>query len=1335
MLAYKGVLWVPGAISQNWDQTFPAFASQIRAYGSISSTTWNALFEMGAPAPMNGLSFYFDQIARQGLSGLGGGLLARWLNLAYALAGAGGFWLLCRRLGLSGPAALVTCIISQFNPRTYALAVSGHTEGGFAYALAPWVIVLADGAIRAIMAAADGSASHLGSLSGIQAASQPGNRAANLRMFLAGSLAAGMVAALAFSSPFGITLAGSLLGLYGVAAMAAHKSLKPAWVLLIILAVTASLHLNWILPTVTGAGGARAFKHNLSVEDVQAEYVHKYREYSIPPRQAMIGHTDNLGMGTEYAYPVETPRDAWWKPSAYALLGLALLGLLCPVGNRSLKFFAAFSLLVGFWLLTGSKTLPGMFLYEVLLARVKVLFFFMARPTRWLLVYYSALALLAGLGVEAVRRRTFWTSHRWPDLLLAVLVPAVLGVYLWPWWSGQLTIPKNDTTQTMALTPQPLRPEEEQLVAAVNDDPGIYRVTVFPTISSPTGNIPAAPASSLTRNFGMLGKDSLVGPAFIGQPFGSFLLSLAHRQAVSTDAYGRLLGLGAVRRVLWDKQEPYLSYMDFGWMPQTKRGSETLSDPRGVLAPFLAVQRDLVPDPAWTFGPFVTLDNTDALQRVRAVGSASLAAGGYPLLVSLAQLEENIPASKALLFATDLDSREIESLGRTCRGLYVHNDAWPELLLPFLPEGSWHPAWQPRAAVPGGWRKAAERWHQALWLSGSPLDGRALWSQAKAELSIPLVSSYGGARGSGSPGASGSDLRTPGSGESGPLAGPYRVLLRAASLPGQHGLDIRLGGVPLAATQSASPYDAGWRWFDLGVLELGGDQALTVSARGRGAVVAGALAVPVAQFQAALAQLDASSPPEAGTTVLAEAEACVDTGLAGQESPPALAGQASAPISANQKSAVGRTAAGAGSMSGIGGMEGVPGGPYATVRDIALLAPSEALTMTTRDLKTTDLDGSGLGLLAAEGDTPGEAVFRVDFPKAVSGFSLVSYPRLFGDPDGVAYALAEWSTDGREYHPLYRLNGRTDGKWEHVYERREEVSVAVRATRLWLRFTLRQAQLPSLGNAPNQPMTLTVTPAEPFPGAPSQGQAVLLPAAFSPKSPRLGPHAVRARLLTPQGPRWQDMGVFEPNGQGVFHIALDRSGRLVRAGGEGGLADVPSSRAKAGTQGISSVRAGSAPAKSGAQGVDAKLVAASQAGEAPGALACDLFEIASLPQQPLEPPAPALETIRQSPARYTSQGRFPAGGLLVFSESFHPAWQASMGAGPLPQVKTFGSMNAYLLPGAPTDTLELAFQPEHSMDLGMAIVRNIWAALGVLVAGLLVWQLAAKTKKRQAAQR
>ena len=232
-------------------------------------------------------------------------------------------------MGLSGPAWLVVCLVSQFNPRIYSLALSGHTEGGFAYALAPWVVVLADMAVASRQA--------LGARS------------------LAACLASGMLLALAWSSPFGITLVGALVVLLGnlrrpwtitrPGALPARGVTRAGLAVALVLGVAVVLHLHWILPPWPRARpGPRARSSTTrAADEVEAEYVHKYREFSVaaapghdrPHGQPGHGHGIRLSRGAPR-------RTLWWKPSAYALLALALLGLSWPGRpDRRLKWFAA----------------------------------------------------------------------------------------------------------------------------------------------------------------------------------------------------------------------------------------------------------------------------------------------------------------------------------------------------------------------------------------------------------------------------------------------------------------------------------------------------------------------------------------------------------------------------------------------------------------------------------------------------------------------------------------------------------------------------------------------------------------------------------------------------------------------------------------------------------------------------------------------------------------------------------------------------------------------------------------------------------------------------------
>ncbi|WP_243368707.1 hypothetical protein [Fundidesulfovibrio soli] len=815
VVSYRGLLFEPGYVYQNWDQTIPPYPTQLEAYGSISKDAWSSVFELGSPATFNGIYWAFDALMRRGLSFLGGAALARLHFLLYALAGAAGYWLLCRRLGLGLVSSLAVCLLSQFNPRTYTMAISGHGfEIGFALALAPWAVYFAERA-----ASARGPA------------------------FWAWALGCGMAGALGFSaSPIGIVLTAAFLLVWAVAAVIAARGARPLAVLAVAGCVVLGAQAHWLLPAAaTGSAGA---KYNQRMEDVRAHYLHLYKDFSAPPRMAMIGHTDNLGMGTEQAYPVEGAFREPWIVSAFALLGLALLGLMAPVRPRSLKWFGALCLLGGFWMLSGVQTWPGRILYEGLLARVQMVFFLMARPMRWLPLYQAGLALMVGLGLEAVRRRSFWRDYRWPGVLAGLLAASAAGVYLWPWWSGALTVPRNATTQTMSLMLQHLPGEERELVRALHDDPGFYRITVLPTVAGPTGDVPAPPATSLTRNFGLLGKDSLIGPTFVGQPFGRFLLSMVNRPEPLTDSFGRLLGLGAVRRVVYDAAVPALSYSDFGWMPRVKRGPETLSDPGDSLPRFLAAQRDLRPDPQWSRGPFTVLDNAGYLPRLRTARTLALASGGAPLLAGLAELPGDLFAAEAQVFGTDAEGETLAGLGDASGGLRSWGASWPELLLPWLPAGSWIPAASAGRALPPGWASLAERWDRHIWFEGSPLNGAALVSDGPARLEVPL-----------------------------PKGGALRLLARVAAVPGQWGPSASLDGRELRPADRPELLDRGWRWVDLGLApESGG--TLVFESPGRGAVVSGVLAVPEAVLGEARAAMDAAFPPARGSLALFGAASC-----------------------------------------------------------------------------------------------------------------------------------------------------------------------------------------------------------------------------------------------------------------------------------------------------------------------------------------------------------------------------------------------------------------------------------------------------------------------------
>lgn len=1169
VIAWRGILWTPGHVYQNWDRVPTPFPEEMRQVADISKHAWASKYDMGAPGAFSGITRWFDIVTRDLGSHIGGPVIVRWEGPVYAVAGAGGVIALCRLMGLGLLPAALAAMLYAFNPRQFSMAVAGHVEeSGFALAIVPWVLVLLS-----------------------RAAATP-----SLRRFFALTLTAGLLGGLACSaSPFGIVFYGSFTFFLALGETIARRSARPALAFALAGFVALFLHLHWLAPAASSIIHAADFKHHQTKEEINDHYQGIYRRYSAPPRQAMVGHTDNYGMGTEYAYPVNFKDNPEWVAAALALLGLALTGLAYKGPNRGIKYFAGFCLLAGFVCMAGNKTLAGAVFYEKFLNRVPILFFQMARPARWLPVYYAGLSLLAGLGLAQLLH--YGRHSPRGRAAAAVFAAGVLAVYLHPYWTGQLTRPQNATSQTMAMTPQPLSPAEGALSRFFTNDPEDYRVTVWPTIAGPTGDVPDPPDNGLTRNFALLGKDGIIGPTYIGEPYSMYLLGLLHRPWPVTDAFGRLLGLAAVKRVVYNQTNPYLSYSPFGWMPTTKRGPETLFDPGDLFGPFIAAQRDLVVDPDLAAPPEAVLRNTDFLPRLRLARQARLAAGGFPLLLSLANGSHPAFADEALIFGADATAAELADLGPGFAGVTVAGRGGPELTLPYLPADAYVPT--ARAVVEGTFGSLASRALDDPRYGGSVLDKSAKVSDGPGVVRFPLIGH-----------------------------GSWRIFLRAGAEAFAGTAGVSLDGAPIGEI-NAGPLGRGLDWIDCGTatFEPGPPHELEIAIPGRGVIVSGMLAVPEEAYEEALTHVAAASQGDA--RIVAEAE---------------------------------EVAAG-------------PVVPMAPKLFVPLLAAGAEVTTTSENARIDLSDPRGAGVVAVEGDSPGEVVCTVRFPEPVASATLESYPRLFGDKAATAYVAASVSVDGGPFTLLYRVEGGSDDRWEDVYKRRVVSGIKGPATTVTIRFAMRQAQLTSQVNSPNQPMRLVADTPAPGGAVLSFGAAARLPVRLELPVPLDGSYQARLRLV----------------GRAGQSLTLPDGRRHVLA-----------------RDGVNFVEAG--PIRADATGrVRLGL-------DGPASLACDAVELATR-DVPAAAAPPAVAYTRQNAGRYRLT--LPdTGGYLVFSEAYHPGWRLTVGGKALTPAKGLGFINIYALPPGASGPAELLYRDEAIMARLVPVMNAAWIGLALTVLAL-----------------
>jgi len=1162
LIAWRGILWTPGHVYQNWDRVPTPFPEEMRQVADISKHAWASKYDMGAPGAFSCITRWFDIATRDLGSHLCGPFVVRWEGPIYAVVGAGGIVALCRLMGLGLLPTILAALLYAFNPRQFSMTVAGHVEeSGFVLALLPWVLTLLS-----------------------RAAAAP-----SLRRFFALALTAGLIGALACSaSPFGIVFYGSFTFFLALGETIARRSARPALAFALAGLVALFLHLHWLVPAASSILHEADFKHHQTKEEINDHYQGIYRRYSAPLRQAMLGHTDNYGMGTEYAYPVTLNGNPEWTAAALALLGLSLLGLGYKGPNRGIKYFAGFCLLAGFICMAGNKTLAGAVFYEKFLNRVPILFFQMARPARWLPLYYAGLSLLAGLGLAQLLRCGRESARG--RAAATIFAAGALAAYLHPYWTGQLTRPQNATSQTMAMTPQPLSPAEGTLSKFFTNDPDDYRVTVWPTIAGPTGDVPDPPDNGLTRNFALLGKDGIMGPTYIGEPYSLYLLGLLHRPWPVTDVFGRLLGLAAVKRVIYNQTNPYLSYSPFGWMPATKRGPETLFDPGDLIGPFIAAQRDLVVDPELAAPPEAVLRNTDFLPRLRLAKRARLAAGGFPLLLSLANGSHPETVDEGLIFGADASDDELAALGPGLAGVVVSGRGVPELALPFMPADAYAPA--SKAVAEGAFGPLAPRALDDPRYGGSPLDKSAKISDGPGVVRFPLLGH-----------------------------GSWRLFLRAGAESFAGAARISLDGATVGAV-AAGPLGRGIDWIDCGTaaFEPGPPHEVEVAIPGRGVIVSGLLAVPEDDYQAALARAAALAQGDARVVVEAE-EATVG-----------------------------------------------PVAPMAPKLFVPLLAAGADVTAASDNARIDLTDPRGAGVAAVEGDAPGEVVYTVRFPTPVASLVLESYPRLFGDKVVDSYVAASVAVDGGPSTLLYRVEGTHNDRWEDVYKRKVVSEIKGPATTVTIRFAMRQAQLTSQVNSPNQPMRLIAETPVPGGATLSFGAAARLPARLELPAPLPGSYQASLRLV----------------GRAGQTVTLADGRELV----------LP---------------------RDGASVVDAGPVASDAAGalhldlNGPADVACDAVELFT--RAPAAGPAPpVLAYTRQNAGRY--ELTLPRdGGYLLFSEAFHPGWRLAVGGQVLLPAKGLGFINMYALPPGASGPAELLYRDEAVMARLVPVMNAAWIVL------------------------
>ena len=613
LLAFAGVLARPGIVGHTWDWGIPNFAEQFRDMARHHFSTWDAYFETGRYHYFKLELLYW--LALWPVSVLGGETVSKWLPLLLVFASGAAMWPLARRLELPPVFALLAAVFYAFSPYALSRVVAGHMPMLAGYALLPLVILA--GAV----------------LAGRIEADRPG--------VVYFTVLTGFLLGLTSLHPgVGMSAATMLAIAFGWRLVSGRRRKKLAAAFIGLGCVAVAMNIHFMAPFFGDYFGKGAIRHGwgLSVSadgdvtvDSELPRREAYHESTSQPSDASLFLRLRPGMDTEYVYPVPPGLDLPWNLAALAL-GLGVFAY--PFRRRKTPELTALfvTALVGVMLVAGSRTLPGLAFYQLVLKKtLPILFAAFSNTTRWLplvVLPYALLFARAAADLAAAAPR--------PRLAMAVAGLIVL-VFVSPFLAGGLTRPfdPDREPQPLTLSQTPINPDVAAVYGFLRDRRDDFRVAYLPPIG-----ITWPGRTDFTFEWTSAYSPKPFFMAFKTHPLAEPIFSGLYAEHPST-SIARLMALGSCRFLVYPRYEHAYTYDDFQPAYAAPAMVDGYKDYKPVFDANLARQQGLTAIPL--FASVDLYKNADFLplvrpgDRVAAVEAVGGPGGSNPVVAALAE--------------------------------------------------------------------------------------------------------------------------------------------------------------------------------------------------------------------------------------------------------------------------------------------------------------------------------------------------------------------------------------------------------------------------------------------------------------------------------------------------------------------------------------------------------------------------------------------------------------------------------------------------------------------------------------------------------------------------